>query len=144
MVACFLGALWLFFPVSLSGPQRLVSGGPGILPGEGVRLPRGMMQPITACWLLGFQSPIVYSKRKTRNRRGLRASWGHLKSGPLRQTGLSGAEANLPEARAHILLAQLPHLIQERGFQTEECSYTRSSLFPRQDDLSGILKVTSL
>lgn len=57
---------------------------------------------------------------------------------------LSGAEANLPEARAHILLAQLPHLIQERGFQTEECSCTRSSLFPRQDDLSGILKVTSL
>lgn len=82
--------------------------------------------------LLAAWPPVsgAYSRRKPKNQCGLRASWGHLRLGLLCQTGLSGPEANLPEARSYILSAQLLHFIQERGFQTEACLCSRSSLFP--------------
>lgn len=61
---------------------------------------------------------VAYSRRKSRSEGGLRASCGPLKLGPPLQTGLSGAEVNLPEASSYPFC---PAASLERGLLTETC-----------------------
>ena len=86
-----------------------------------MRLTREVMQANHSLLTIMPTISASYSRRKSRAEGGLRASCGSLKLRPLLQTGLSGAEANLPEASSYVLSAQLPRLAQERGFQTETC-----------------------
>lgn len=66
-----------------------------------MRLTREMMQAKQNLLMTWPPISVAYSRRKSRSEGGLRASCGPLKLGPPLQTGLSGAEANLPEASSY-------------------------------------------
>lgn len=86
-----------------------------------MRLTREVMQANHSLLTTRPPIPASYSRRKSRAEGGLGASCGSLKLRPFLQTGLSGAEVNLPEAISYVLSTQLPRLAQERGLQTETC-----------------------